>query len=365
MENLLYQIAIKKLQGIGPARAKKLISYCGGVKEVFNTPKSKMLSVPGLGELTIKNLKPDAALMEAEKEVVQIEKNGYRPIFYLDKEYPNRLRHCDDGPLLLYTKGHCDLNAQKVVSIVGTRNLTDYGRKMIERLVAGLSHHNALIVSGLALGADVMAHKEAMKNGLKTVGVLGSSLDMVYPYQNRSTAEKMMEQGMVVSEFETGTKPDRENFPQRNRIVAGMADVCVVIESQVHGGSMITAKLAMGYNRDVMAFPGSVDAIYSGGCNHLIKSQQAHMIEGIEDLEYTMGWERNSKETSNGQKQLFVELSDQEKTLFDFLKGKEKESLDNISLSAGIPVSQTSTILLEMEFKGVIKSLPGKMYALG
>jgi DNA processing protein len=215
------------------------------------------------------------------------------------------------------------------------------------------------------LGVDVKAHKEALIQEMNTVGVLGSSLDIMYPHQNRATAEKMINSGMLISEFESGTKPDRENFPQQNRIVAGMCDVRIVVESAVQGGSMITAKLATGYNRDLMAYPGAVDAIYSGGCNHLIKSQQVHLIEGIEDLEFIMRWERNESVKPGNQKQLFVELTRQEQVLFDLIKDKPKESLDNISLNAELPVSQTSTLLLEMEFKGVVKSLPGKMYAIG
>lgn len=362
MDDLIYQIALKKLDTVGAARAKKLVSYCGGVREVFEAPKKKLATIPGIGEMVIKSMNPSEAMKKAEAEIKFIEKSGIKPIFYLDKDYPRRLKHCDDGPLLLYSKGACDLNPPKVVSIVGTRNVSSYGKQLVEKLVSGLKDHHALIVSGLAYGVDVHAHKEALKNGLSTVGVLGNSLDTIYPSQNKSTAEKMLESGMLLSEFESGTKPEAMNFPQRNRIVAGMCDVCVVVESAVKGGSMITAKLAVGYNRDVMAYPGPVDAIYSGGCNYLIKTQQAHLIEGVEDLEYVMGWDRSEKAKPANQKQLFVELNEEEQRLFDLLKGIDRESLDNISLKAELPVSQTSTILLEMEFKGVVKSMPGKMY---
>lgn len=363
-QELLYQIALKKLEGIGPSRAKKLISYCGGVKEVFEAPKRKLASVPGIGQLVVSNLNKDEALRDAELEIRFIEKSGINPIFFLDKAYPNRLKHCDDGPLLLYTKGNMNLNNDKIVSIVGTRNATEYGKKVCERLIEGLVPHNPLIVSGLALGIDVIAHKAALQNGLQTVGVLGNSLESLYPPLNRSVAEKMKENGGLISEFESGTKPDRENFPQRNRIVAGMADVTIVVESAVKGGSMITAKLAMDYNRDVMAFPGSVDSPYSGGCNFLIKSQQAHLIEGIRDLEYTMGWQIETANKKSAQRQLFVELTDEEKLLYELIQKLDKDSLDNISLNAGYPVSKTSILLLEMEFKGVVKSLPGKVYCL-
>ncbi|MEZ4720673.1 MAG: DNA-processing protein DprA [Flavobacteriales bacterium] len=363
-EELLYQIALKKLDGIGATRAKKLVSYCGGVREVFEAPKKKLLTVPGIGQALVSKLNRESALELAEPELKFIEKNNVRPIFYLDKDYPKRLKHCEDSPLLLYISGNMNLNVPKVVSIVGTRNATSYGAKITERLIDGLKAHDALVVSGLALGIDIIAHRAAVQAGLQTVGVLGNSLDRIYPHQNKAIAEKMKPKGGLITEFESGTKPDRENFPQRNRIVAGMADVTIVIESAVKGGSMITAQLATGYNRDVMAVPGAIDAPWSSGCNHLIKTNKAHMIEDIEDLEYLMGWEREEKGESQPQKQLFVELNEEERKVYELLKEINKESLDNISLSSGMPVSKTSTLLLELEFKGVVKSLPGKVYSL-
>lgn len=363
-EELLYQIALKKLDGIGATRAKKLVSYCGGVQQVFEAPKKKLLTVPGIGQGLISKLNRTSALELAEPELKFIEKNKIRPIFYLDKDYPKRLKHCEDSPLLLYTSGNMNLNVPKVVSIVGTRNATGYGTKITERLIDGLKAHDALVVSGLALGIDVIAHRAAVQTGLQTVGVMGNSLDRIYPYQNKAVGEKMKAHGGLITEFESGTKPDRENFPQRNRIVAGMADVTIVIESAIKGGSMITAQLATGYNRDVMAVPGAIDAPWSSGCNYLIKSNKAHMIEGIEDLEYLMGWDRQPKAESQTQKQLFVELNEEEQKVYELLKEINKESLDNISLGSGMPVSKTSTLLLELEFKGVVKSLPGKVYSL-
>jgi len=361
--DLLYQIALKKLSGIGSSRAKRLISYCGGVREVFDATKRKLASVPSIGEGVIGALNMDEALKAAEAEVKFIEKQGLKPIFFLDKEYPRRLKHCEDGPILIYTDGRMDLNNSKVVSIVGTRSATEYGRRNTEKLIEGLRKHNVLVVSGLALGIDIIAHRAAVQAGLETVGVLGHSLDRIYPSQNKSIADKMKLNGGLISEFESGTKPDRENFPQRNRIVAGMSDVCIVVETAVRGGSMITARLASDYNRDVMAFPGPVDAIFSSGCNHLIKTNQANLIETIEDLEYLMGWQLDVDSKKTTQTQLFVELNKEEQMLFDLIKPAEKESLDNLSVTSGFPVSKTSTILLEMEFKGVIKTYPGKMYA--
>ena len=362
--DLLYQIALKKVTGVGSFRAKRLISYCGGVREVFNSPKKKLVTVPGIGAGVISGMNFDQALREADEELKFIEKRGIIPLFYLDKDYPRRLKHCEDGPILMYTQGEMNLNNPKVVSIVGTRNATEYGKRNTEKLIEGLKKHNALIVSGLALGIDVIAHRSAVQHGLETIGVLGHSLDRIYPSQNKNVAEKMKLHGGLLTEFESGTLPDRENFPQRNRIVAGMSDVCIVVETAVKGGSMITAKLAADYNRDVMAFPGGVDAPYSSGCNFLIKSNQANLIENIEDLEYLMGWTVEAETPKESQTQLFIDLSDEERKVFELLKSLQKDSLDNISLNSGFPVSKTSTLLLEMEFKGIVRSLPGKMYSL-
>lgn len=362
--DLLYQIALKNLVGVGPSRAKMLVSYCGGCKEVFEISEEALRNIPGISSKAFGQLDRDEALRVAEKECEFVERAQIQPLFFLDEAYPRRLKHCNDGPILLYTQGKMNLNVPKVVSIVGTRRATEYGLRFVEQLVRDLVPHNPLVVSGLAYGIDVAAHRAALDNGLQTVGVLGNSLDRVYPNLHLQLAEKMKANGGLISEFESGTKPDRENFPQRNRIVAGMTDVCIVVESAKRGGSMITAFQAADYNRDVMALPGKVGAEFSAGCNFLIKSQRAHMIESIKDLEYTMGWEVEAKSKPAAQKQLFVELNPQEQQLYDLLKANQKESLDNISLGAGIPVSQASTLLLELEFKGVVKSLPGKIYSL-
>jgi len=299
----------------------------------------------------------------AEEELRFLEKKQLKTVFFLDDEYPNRLRYCDDGPVLLYSKGNMDLNKPYSVSIVGTRDCTEYGSRITERLVEELRPYDPLIVSGLAYGIDTISHRSAIHQGLQTVGVLGNSLDRIYPNSNRSLAEKMLENGGLLSEFESGTQPDRMNFPQRNRIVAGMSDVTIVVESGVKGGSMITARLATSYNRDVAAFPGPIDAPFSAGCNYLIKTNQAALIESCADLIYLMGWQKEES-THSPQKQLFVELNEEEQKLFEALKDNKKQSLDNLSLKCDWTVSKTSTILLELEFKGLIKTLPGKMYAV-
>src|SRR5215217_203962 len=254
----LHQIALTFLNNIGPASAKALMSYFGEAESIFKVPAKKLLKVPGIGEKTVASLNFDDALRKAEAEMRFIEKQGIDVLFYTDAEYPKRLKNCVDSPVLLYNKGKANLNNARVVSIVGTRNITEYGRDLCKQLVEELRQYDVLIVSGLALGVDVAAHKECLKHSVPTVGVVGHGLDRLYPSANSSTADKMLENGGLLSEYPSGTKPDRENFPQRNRIVAGMADVTVVIEAGIKGGALITAEIANSYNRDVFAFPGRV-----------------------------------------------------------------------------------------------------------
>lgn len=344
-------------------RAKKLVAYTGGLTQLFEASNKQLALIPGVGKEIVRQLNRDEALREAEKELRFVEKNQLETHFYLDKTYPHRLKHCEDGPILMYGAGKMDFDVSHVVGIVGTRECSEYGIRLTERLIESLAPFNPLIVSGLAYGIDTIAHRAAVQLGVQTVGVLGHSLDRIYPNTNKSLAEKMCEHGGLLSEFDSGTKPDRENFPQRNRIVAGMCDVIVVVETAVRGGSMITAKLASGYNRDVMAFPGPVGARLSSGCNHLIKTNQAALIESADDLIYQMGWQV-SQNTKPTQKQLFVDLNEEEQILVKALEHKQKDSLDNLSLACSWPISKTSTTLLELEFKGVVKSLPGKTYAL-
>lgn len=359
----LYRLALTFLDNVGDRRAKKLIAYCGGVEAFFAEPKKNLAKIPDFGKALVSQMDRDAALRMAEKELKFVEKSRIRLLFYLDKEYPKRLKHCEDGPILLYAKGEMSLNAEKTVSIIGTRNASDYGRRVTEQIVAGLVPHGALVVSGLAYGIDIIAHQAALKNGLQTVGVMGNSLDRVYPPVHQKTVEKMALNGGVLSEFPSGTKPDRENFPQRNRIVAGMADATIVVETALKGGSMITARLAGSYNRDVLAVPGRTEDPYSSGCNHLIKTNQAALMETMEDLEYLLGWDRNKKEKPV-QKQMFVDVTEEEKPLLEILQTNGNAALDDLSLKLDLPVSKVSALLLELEFKGVVRSLPGKVYAM-
>lgn len=364
MENdLIYKIGITLIPSIGAVNGKKLISYCGGAKAVFNEKKPALMKIPGIGRHTVTNILSQSVLKRAEKEIDFIEKHNIQPLFYTDSEYPQRLFHCEDGPLMLYYKGNKSLNHQRMLAIVGTRRSTSYGRTQCEKIVEGLKDKDVFIVSGLAYGIDSCAHRNALIHKLPTVGVMGHGLDRIYPAENRNLAASMMENGGLLSEFLPGTTPDRENFPKRNRIVAGMTDATLVVESGIKGGAIITANIAFSYNRDVLAVPGKVGDQYSKGCNFLIKTNRAAMVESAVDISRIMGWDDVKKETLP-QPQLFVELSDNEQKIMDILRETGEAGIDVLMAKSGIPVSQISVILLNLEFQGLVISLPGKRYKI-
>ncbi|MGB0886883.1 MAG: DNA-processing protein DprA [Vicingaceae bacterium] len=364
-EQLLYHIAITSIPNVGDITAKKLIAYCGSSEQVFKEKKSVLEKTPGIGAINAQKIltHKTEALAIAEEELVFIAKNNIVPLFYLNDNYPQRLRHCEDGPVLMYSKGNVDYNNQKVISIVGTRKATEYGKDFCNKIVEDLKPHKPLIVSGLAYGIDVCAHKAAIKNNLPTVGVLAHGLDRLYPAQHKNVANQMIENGALLSDFKSGTNPDRENFPKRNRIVAGISDLTIVVESSKKGGSLITAHIANDYNRDVFALPGRLGDSQSEGCNNLIKTNKAALIQSVKDLEYIMGWETKKKAQAT-QQQLFVELTPIQKTIAAIIAKHQKISVDELSLQAKLPMSKITTELLDMEFSGIVKTLPGKVYSL-
>ncbi len=343
--------------------SKALLAYFGDAEAVFNATHAKLLKVPGIGDKTIATLDFDTALQKAAEELKFIAQNNIDVIFYTDARYPKRLKNCSDSPVLLYSKGNADLNNQRVISIVGTRNATDYGRQLCRQLVEELKEYNALVISGLAHGIDVAAHKECVKLNLPTVGVLGHGLDRMYPSQNRATADKMLENGGLLTEYPSGTIPGPENFPQRNRIVAGMADATVVIEASVKGGALITAEIANGYNRDVFAFPGRVGDDFSEGCNFLIRNNKAALLTCAADLAYSLGWEKPDNQKPVAQFMLPLDMTSVERTLFEIIQQhKQPLAIDDLTIKANMPMSQLAMNLLNMEMQGYIRSLPGKTY---
>ena len=369
--NLTYQIALTCLNGVGDVLAKNLVAYCGSAELVFKATTAQLEKVPGIGSILAKTLVQSKAeaLNRAQQELDFITKHHIKTLFFTDPDFPQRLKNCADSPILLYYKGSANLNADKIVAVVGTRTPSDYGKQMTEKLITDLVNSDVLVISGLAYGIDVTAHKSCVDNHIDTVGVLGHGLDRMYPATHSNLAKKMLEKGGLLTEFMSGTNPDRENFPKRNRIVAGMCDAVIVVESKKEGGSLITAVIANSYNKDVFAFPGKANDLLSEGCNALIKTNKAHLIESSADLFYIMNWNQeknntNSKNKHKAQRPLLINLSEDEQLLINAFENKKQLHIDEICLATQLSISKTSSYLLQLEFSNIIKSLPGKMYAL-
>ena len=365
ISDLKYKIALSMLPGIGGVLARNLVAYTGSVREVFSTSFSSLTKIPGIGEFNARKIKNADVLERAETEIEFIEKNNIEVNFYTDENFPRRLKSCTDAPILIYSRGKINFDEQRVISIVGTRNATDYGKTVVDELIKSFAERNykILVVSGLAYGIDVQAHRSALKYGIPTIGVVAHGLDKMYPALHRKTAGEMESNGGVVSDFHSQTKIDPQNFIKRNRIIAGLADATIVVESAPKGGALITADIAASYNRDVFAYPGRAGDTYSQGCNQLIRNNGASLITGINDLEFFMGWE-SSQKTDGVQPSLFVDLTKEEQQTVDLLKEKDEMFIDQIAAELQMPVSKVSTTLLNLEFKNVILALPGKMYKL-
>ena len=364
MDELIYQLALTLVPNIGDHHARILVQELGSASSVFRTSPQVLEKIEGIGEVRARSIRKFTDFHLAESEARFVERAGIRPLFLTDSAYPQRLLNCYDAPLLLFYKGSAELNAAKVLAIVGTRSHTDYGRQVTEKLVRDLAEEEVLILSGLAFGIDALAHKAALKHGLPTVGVVGHGLDKVYPWEHRALAGEMIDKGGgLLTEFFSGIKPDKHHFPLRNRIVAGMSDATVVIETNVKGGSMITAKLADGYNRDVFAVPGRISDKTSAGCHHLIQHNKAILFSDAASLMEVLGWKERPKK-KQVQKELFIELSAEQSQIVQLLQEKETVALDELNLRSGLSSSQVASALLHLELQHVVASLPGKMYRL-
>jgi DNA processing protein len=361
--SVLHQIAITRIPHVGNILVKTLISYCGGIEEVFRARKKELLKIPGIGETVADSVVQNDTFAEAEKELTFIEKHQIKVFFYLDKNYPQRLRQLPDSPPILYFKGNANLDHERTIGIVGTRQPTPHGVAICEEIVDGLKGYNVLTISGLAYGIDVTAHRKSLECGIPTIGVMGNGFRQIYPATHRSVAEKMLQSGGLLTEFAHYVRPDRENFPMRNRIIAGLSDAVIVVETATSGGSIITAQLANDYNKDVFAVPGRVKDKFSQGCNQLIKSNRAALLESAADVAYVMGW-NGGNSTKSRQASLFVELSDTEQKVVDLLRQEEVIGIDQLMYLSQLSNSALAALLLELEFKGVVKSLPGKQYML-
>jgi DNA processing protein len=364
-QDRLSLLALHFIPGLGDHLIKQLVSYCGAADKVFKTTKGRLVKIPGIGDVTADAIVKGKPFQEAEKELLKAEKEKVQLLFFTDRQYPSRLKQINDSPTLLYVKGDINFENPKTVAVVGTRNATEYGKLCTEELIKGLVPHGALIISGLAYGIDIHAHKMALKNQLPTIGVMGSGIDVIYPAAHRETATRMQAHGGLVTEQHFGTKPDAHNFPARNRIVAGLADAIVIVEAAEKGGALITAEIGNSYNKDVFAFPGNIGRSFSEGCNTLIKTNRANLITSVKDLEYLLNWDVAVAEPP---KKLALNLEgfdENEKTILKLLlENNNQLMIDELSWRSGIPVSQLAALLLGLEFKGIVTPFPGKVYKI-
>lgn len=380
MDEKLYQLALKLTPGVGDVLIKQLVSYCGSASEVFRSKAAKLMRIPGIGEITARSLMQANVLLEAEKELRQVEKQKIDLLFYTDERYPERLKRLYDAPALLYYRGNADLNNVKTVGIVGTRKATDYGKAMTEDIVQALQHLSPLVISGLAYGIDIAAHRTCLKQGVATLGVMASGLDIIYPALHEKTAIAMQEQGGIITENPLGAKPDAPRFPARNRIIAGMCDALIVVEAAARGGALITAEFANNYHKDVFAVPGDVPRLFSEGCNKLIQQNKAVIYTNIQDLEELLNWNLNSTSPLVGQKSGETKtvsthnarpfladnmtFTEEESQVISLLRTNQGMLMDDLCWQAQIPVSRLASLLLNLEFQGVVKAMPGKKFAL-
>ncbi|MFT3677018.1 MAG: DNA-processing protein DprA [Chitinophagaceae bacterium] len=363
--DVLYQIALTHIPQIGTVCGRILVDLFGDAHSVFKASTTQLCKLDGVGEVRAHAIHRFKSWIEAEEELRFIEANRITPLFIRSKDYPQRLLNCTDAPLLLYQKGETSLNTSRVIAVVGTRHQTDYGKQLTEKLIADLASLQVMVISGLAYGIDALAHKAAIQHGLPTVGVLAHGLDALYPPRHRSLAASMLENGgSLLTEFGSGTQPDRHNFPIRNRIVAGLSDAVVVVETGPTGGSLITAELANGYNRDVFAFPGRSTDFRSQGCNELIRNNKAALITQATDLITAMNWDHVPSEQVVRQSELFVELTEDEKKLIQLLRDKGQLSLDELNWYSQLSNSQVAAGLLSLELKNQIRALPGSVFRI-
>ncbi len=362
MDEKLYQLALTFVAGVGNSNARQLISYCGSAKAVFHTPKSKILKIPGIGPKLGEELASKSPLKKAELELEKIDKSGIHVCFYTDNHYPARLKTINDAPIVLYSRGQGSFEAKKTVSIVGTRNATDYGNEVTEQIVKDLTKYNTQIISGLAYGIDIAAHRAALSNGLETLAVMASGVDFIYPSVHRKTADEICDRGLLVSENSLGQKPDAHLFPARNRIIAGMADVILVVEAAEKGGALITAEIGFSYDKDVMAVPGNINNKYSKGCNKLLAEQKATIYNSIDDLEKCLNWDLEESTPTQNKINLNEYPEDQQTVIRVLSQFNDGLPIDEIAWKSQLRVNEVPNILLMLEFEGVVKALPGKKF---
>jgi DNA processing protein len=359
LTNFNYQQALELYRSVGSAQL--LYEHRNEIGDIIQEASSRLKE-------TLKNW--DDAMKRAEFEMKYIQEHHIKALTLNNENYPQRLRECPDAPIIIYYLGNSDLNQAKIVSIVGTRNITTYGQDLIRRFISDLRRYcpQVLIVSGLAYGVDIHAHRQALENGYETIGVLAHGLDQIYPYRHRETAAAMVSHGGLLTEFMTQTNADKPNFVRRNRIVAGMADATILVESAAKGGGLITTEIAQSYDRAVFAFPGNVGAEFSEGCNNLIRDNGAALITCAEDFVRAMGWQNEAQlqQTLNKgiERNLFPELTPEEQQVVNLLQKTNDLQLNILSVKSALPIGQLTALLFQLEMKGIIKPLAGGMYHL-
>ena len=363
-EKLLAILRLQKSKAIGDILAKKLIVNVGDVQQIFKEKTASLQKINGIGANVLKHLFDKKNIQFAEAELKYIQENNINYTYFLENDYPKNLHNCIDSPILMFKDGNINFNNHKIISIVGTRNMSSYGRDFITKLIDDLTEYNPIIISGFAYGVDICAHKRAVKNNLQTVAVLAHGFETIYPKVHKKYIHQINENGGFLTEFWSEEQPLRENFLKRNRIVAGISKATIIVESAAKGGSLVTADIANSYNRDVFALPGRATDIYSKGCNNLIKNNKAELLTSANDVVRLLNWDIKEKPKKVIQKQLFLELNSNEQKVYDYLLKEGKQLLDVIALDSGIPLFQLSSILLQMEMKGILKPLPGKLFEI-
>ena len=370
-QETLYAVALTRINYFNVATSLQLYRKLGSATNIMEHRHDIRAVLPDATPRLIKALKDISdAMRRAEKELEFDESHRIKPLVFNDDDYPQRLRECEDAPLVVYYRGTADLNKQRIISVVGTRHCTVYGQEIISKFISQLKElcPDVLVVSGLAYGVDIQAHRNALKNGFETVGVLAHGLDYLYPTAHRDTATEMLKQGGLLTEFMTSTNADKINFVRRNRIIAGTADATIVVESAAHGGGLITADIANSYGREVFAFPGNIGMPYSEGCNNLIRDNKAALITSAEDFVKTMGWEQDAKLKKAREKgierQMFPELTDDETRIVNTLQHTNDLQANIISVKCGLPISTVASTLLNLELKGIVRLYAGGVYHL-
>ncbi len=363
-DDIFYLLGLQKVKNVGDISARKLLRHFGSAQAIFEAAKKNQIDVPEIGTVMMQSIKGFNNWQRVETELNYVEKNNIRIVSIFDDDYPHKLFHAPDAPILFFWKGNAPFAHKHSISIVGTRNITSYGKKMVAEIVEGLIEYKPLIVSGLAYGVDVEAHLNALKHNLPTIGVLGHGFDLLYPAAHKKIAEKMLESGGLITEFWHSDPVDRVNFLKRNRIVAGMTEATLIVESGIKGGSLVTADIANSYNRDVFAVPGKATDTFSKGCNNLIKRNQAALVTAADDIIRYLQWEEQTHKQKNPQLNLFLDLNEDEQKIYDYLQANGKTQLDELAIALQMPVSKLGAMLLQMELNNVVNSLAGKVFEI-